>query len=131
MKPGDVVRIYAPVAGYKKYHFCICLPGDNAAGRFLYLNSDPNHKDCLNIECKRIPFLPASETGYTAISFSIAARYTAEKLELYDAEVLGTMPQDVVEEMAIFIDTVRSMPKPDRVVVKEVLAALVNPAGTA
>lgn len=124
MNPGDVVRIYAPVAGYKKFHFCVCIPGDGAAGRFLYLNSDPNNKDCLVIDCNRIPFLPASETGVTAISFSIAARYTAEKLDLYEAEVLGVMPRDVVEEMVGFIDTVRSMPKPDRAIIKEVLLTL-------
>lgn len=124
MNPGDVVRVYAPVAGYKKFHFCVCIPADGAAGRFLYLNSDPNNKDCLVIDCNRIPFLPASDTGVTAISFSIAARYTAEKLDLYEAEVLGVMPRDVVEEMVQFIDTVRSMPKPDRTIVKNVLLTL-------
>jgi hypothetical protein len=124
MNPGDVVRIYAPVAGYKKYHFCVCLPADGAAGRFLYLNSDPNNKDCLIIDCPRIPFLPESETGVTAISFSMAARYTAEKLDLYEAEVLGKLPPDVIKEMVVFIDSVRSMPRPERVLVKEVLTSL-------
>jgi hypothetical protein len=113
MKPGDVVRIYAPVAGYKKFHFCVCLPTDGAAGKFLYLNSDPEYKDCLVIDCKRIPFLPQSETGVTAISFSVFARYTDEKLQIYGAEVLGRMPDDVLQEMAAFTDTVRSMPKSD------------------
>ncbi|NEI75524.1 hypothetical protein [Rhizobium ruizarguesonis] len=128
MNPGDVVRIFAPVAGKKKYHFCICLPAEGVAGKFLYLNSDPNHKDCLSIDCRRIPFIPESETGFTAISFSLTPRYTAEKLELYEATVLGTMPQGVIEEMIEFIDGVRSMPRPERAEVKAILSGLIQVA---
>lgn len=126
MKAGDVVSIFAPIAGYKKYHFCVCIPDAGSAGRFLYLNSDPSHKDCLNIDCSRIAFLPPSETGQTSISFSLLARYTAEKLELYEADVLGSMPRDVVVEMLAFVGTVRSLPKPEKEFVAHVLDTLLS-----
>lgn len=124
MKVGDIVKIFAPVAGYKKYHFCICLPSDAHSSRFLYLNSDPSFKDCLSISCDRIPMIPASETGVTAISFSVLARYSAAKLELYGAEVIGEMPSDVIDEMIEFVATVRSLPRADKAAVTEALRSL-------
>ncbi|WP_298822835.1 hypothetical protein [uncultured Roseibium sp.] len=124
MKVGDIVKMYAPVAGYKKYHFCVCLPEDEVAGRFLFLNSDPSYRDCLSIDCARIPDIPASDTGVTAISFSLLPRYNQAKLNVYQAEVVGTMPADVVAEMLEFLDGVRSLPKGDKECVREALEFL-------
>ena len=83
MKSGDIVKIFAPIAGYDKYHFCVAIPENGNAGSFLFLNSDPNFKDCLSVDCAKIPFLPVSETGKTAISFSIMMRYNDDKLRIY------------------------------------------------
>lgn len=126
MKAGDLVRIYAPIAGYNKYHFCICIPDDNNSGKFLFLNSDPNYKDCLPVACSRVPQIPPSDTGVTAISFSLLARYNSEKLDLYKAEVLGEMPLDVIADMRDFLATVRSLPKPDKLFIKAVLDSLLG-----
>lgn len=79
MKTGDIVMIYAPVAGKPKYHVCVLIPEGERAGRFLFLNSDPAYRDCLEINCARIPFLPPSRTGKTAISFSLLVRLHAGK----------------------------------------------------
>lgn len=126
MRVGDIVRIYAPVAGYDKYHFCICIPDGASAGKFLFLNSDPGYRDCLAIDCARIPLLPPSDTGVTAISFSLLVRYNAEKLALYRPTVLGAMPMDVVLQMLEFLKTVRSLPNPDKAVVVTALESLKN-----
>ncbi len=126
MKAGDIVRILAPIAGYKKYHFCICLPQNGISGKFLFLNSDPSYKDCLNIDCSKISFLPPSETGFTSISFSIFARYTDEKLNLYEAEVLGEMPREILAEMLEFLKTVKSLPRPDKELVRDTLNDLLS-----
>ena len=114
MKIGDIVKIFAPVAGYEKYHFCVCIPENGNAGCFLFLNSDPTYKDCLAVDCNRIPCLPVSKTGKTAISFSLLMRYNEEKLRLYSAQVIGDMPKDVLAEMIEFTNTVTSLPSNDR-----------------
>ena len=126
MKAGDVVKIYAPVAGYNKYHFCVCIPENETAGKFLYLNSDPEYRDTLSIDCSRIPFLPPSRTGKTAVSFTSVARYNTERLELFQAEVLGEMPDDIIHEMFTFAQSVRSLTRSDKQLVIEVLEALLS-----
>ena len=124
MKVGDIVRIFAPTAGKKKYHFCVCIPENEIAGCFLFLNSDPNFRDCLSFDCERIPFLPVSQTGKTAISFSIMLRHSDEKLKLFGAEVLGEMPKDLIAEMIGFLDTVTSMPSKEKAIVRASLNIL-------
>lgn len=126
MKIGDVVKIFAPTTGYNKYHFCVCVPEDGDAGCFLFLNSNPNFRDCLAVDCARIAFLPASQTGVTAISFSIMMRYNKEKLQLFKAEVLGEMPKDVLAEMMSFMPSVTSLPSNDKATVIKSLRALLE-----
>lgn len=110
MKPGDIVEIFAPIAGYRKYHLCLILKTDGSAHEFLFLNSDPNYKDCCVVDHRDVPCLPASPTGKTAFSFSMVPRYTTAQLKRYRATVLGHLDPTVVARLRAFAPTVRSLP---------------------
>jgi hypothetical protein len=112
MKPGDIVEIFAPIAGYRKYHLCLILNTSGTAHEFLFLNSDPGFRDCFVVDDREVPCLPPSPTGKTAFSFSMVPRYTAAQLSRYRATVLGHIDRDVAERLRAFAPTVRSLPAP-------------------
>ncbi len=75
---GDIVAIYAPIAGYIKYHLCIGSR-EGAAMQLLFLNSNPDHMGNYVVPCERVPRLEPSETGKTAFSFTTIPRYTMRR----------------------------------------------------
>src|SRR5262245_36441384 len=77
---GDIVQIFAPQAGHKKYHLCIAVGVDGGAHRFVYLNSDPTFAQTFVCDCERVPCLPKSKTGKTAVTFAQMARYNNHQL---------------------------------------------------
>ncbi|WP_419900252.1 hypothetical protein [Roseomonas sp. USHLN139] len=122
---GDIVRIFAPTAGYKKYHLCIKIADDAGVARFMYLNSDPNFGDTLALPCGRVPCLPVSETGFTAFSFSMLPGYSQRQLELYKAEKLGEVALDVAQELRTFANGVEALSRAEKRMVAAALEAII------
>lgn len=118
---GDIVRIFAPVAGKAKYHLCILVGTDGDAHKFIFLNSDPGYDGCYDVDCARVPCLPASRTGRTVFSFTMVVRYTDHQLKLYRAAKLGSLDAAVAAELLGFARTVSALSGTDR---RAVLAAL-------
>lgn len=118
---GDIVKIFAPTVGYKKYHLCIMVAVEDGAHRFLFLNSDGNYKDCHSVECSRVPCLPPSDTGVTAFSFSMVPRYTDKQLRAYEAERLGELDPALAAELLETARSVRSLAQRDLATVIEAL----------
>jgi hypothetical protein len=121
---GDVVEIFAPQAGHKKYHVCICV-NVGAVHQFLYLNSDPGFDDTLAFDCETIPCLPVSKTGKTVFTFAILPRYNDKQLKLFAAKKLGELGLDVAKEVLAFIATVRTLNTADRKLVTEGLNTII------
>src|SRR5215212_5361767 len=90
---GDIVRIYAPVAGRNKFHLWIEAGSDDRASKFLFLNSNPNYVGSYSVPCDRVPCIEESDTGVTAFSFSMLPRYSASQLKTYKAEKIGDRPR--------------------------------------
>lgn len=124
IEAGAIVRIFAPQAGYKKYHLCLCAASADSAAKFLFINSDPNFEDLLVVPCERLAMLPRSETGKSCFSFSMVPRFTAKQLELYNAEPLGRVDKAMAKELRAFADTVRSLPRRELDFVKEALDSI-------
>jgi hypothetical protein len=120
---GDIVKIFAPQAGHKKYHLCICVADENNAAKFLYLNSDPTYDGTYIVECERVPCIPPSDTGKTAFTFAIIVRYTDRQRRLYQAEVLGRLDKVLAAELYEFASSVRTLNARDRAMVLQALAA--------
>jgi hypothetical protein len=71
---GDIVEIYFPSVGYKKYQ--LVLGPNDAGGRTLYfltLREDLNQ--ILNLICQRFPMIKSSPTGKTVASLPLIIRY--------------------------------------------------------
>lgn len=120
---GDVVELFAPQAGHKKYHVCICVnPG--AAHQFLYLNSDPSFAGTIAFDCARIPCIPASKTGKTVFTFAHLPRYNDNQLKLYNAKKLGVLDKQVASDVIAFVATVKTLNKADKAMVTAGLAAI-------
>ena len=126
MRPGDIVRIYAPQADRKKYHFCVQIADSEQSALFLFMNSDPNYADCLVVDCSRVPDIDPSQTGSTAISFSMLVRYNQRQLRIYEASVVGQVPSDVLEEMLETAQSVKSLPAKEKSIVLDCLTKLLN-----
>lgn len=121
---GDIVKIYAPAAGYPKYHLCIAIGGDEEAFKFLFLNSDPNFRDTYSVNCSRVPCIPISDTGVTAFSFSQIPRYTVRHLSIYNATKLGELDKNLAQELLEFIQGVKSLSRSEKQIVILALSSL-------
>jgi len=124
---GDIVEIYAPVAGYKKYHLCICVGTSGAATQFLYLNSDPTYSGQYVIDCSRVPCIPPSDTNKTCFSFTAIPRYTDRQLGLYKAKRLGTLDPALAAELHAFAQLVTTLTRAEKKLVLDALKALIPP----
>lgn len=126
MRPGSVVAIYAASAGKVKYHLCLCLPSDEVAAKFLFINSNPNFKDIFIIDDARLPFLPESPSGKSCFSFSMVPRYSGQQLRTFDAKVIGEIDLALAVELRHHADGVRSLARTDLDFVKGALDVIVN-----
>src|SRR4051794_23790766 len=106
---GDIVRIYAPVAGRKKFHLCIETGSDERASKFLYLNSNPTYAGCYSVPCHRVPCIEESDTGMTAFSFSMLPRYSVAQLKTYKAEKIGEIDPELAAELLQFAQTLNTL----------------------
>jgi hypothetical protein len=122
---GDVVEIFAPQAGHKKYHICICVNA-GAAHQFLYLNSDPGFAGTLAFDCEKIPCIPASKTGKTVFTFALLPRYNDRQLKLYKAKKLGMLDPEVAKEVLVFVATVKTLNEAERAMVSAGLRAIIK-----
>ena len=100
---GDIASIYCPIAGYPKYHLCICVGTNGAASQFIFLNSDPDFDGLFVCPCERVPCVPKSETGVTAFSFTAIPRYNDKQLALYKAKKLGVIDGVLATEINKFV----------------------------
>lgn len=90
LRPGDIVKIYAPQAGYPKYHLCLCTLSADGAAQFIFMNSKVSgYEGDFAVPNEEVPCLAPSDTGFTVFSLSQIPRYNAHQMELYEAEVLG------------------------------------------
>lgn len=118
---GDIVEIFAPQAGHKKYHLCIASGDTQVAHQFLYLNSDPSFDETLVVDCSRVPCIPKSKTGKTVFTFAILPRYSNDQLKLYAAKCLGVIDPELAADVRVFVRTVKTLTASER---KRVIAAL-------
>jgi hypothetical protein len=118
---GDIVQIFAPQAGHKKFHLCVLVGLGGGASQFIYLNSDPTFDQTYVVDCKRVPCLPVSKTGKTAFTFAILPRYNDRQLTLYRAKKLGELDPILARELRKFAESVTTLNSADR---STVLAAL-------
>ena len=118
---GDIVKVFAPQAGHEKYHICIVIGVDGGAFQFLYLNSDPTFEDTFVCDCTKIPCLPVSKSGKTAVSFALLPRYNERQLRLFKAEKLGVLEPTLAVEIHKTASSAKTMTTAER---KIVLAAL-------
>jgi hypothetical protein len=120
---GDIVEIFAPSVGYKKYHLCL---GPNEAGIlcFIFLNSEGGYESNISFECSRFPMISPSTTGTTVASLSLIIRYNDKQLKLYNAKKLGDIPIDVAREISKFSETVKTLTRPEKVFVTASLKSM-------
>lgn len=128
---GDIVRIFAPVAGRKKFHLCVDVGSDEAASRYIYLNSNPDYASCYSVPCERVPCIEPSETGQTAFSFSMLPRYSLLQLKTYKAEKVGELDSTLASELLEFAATVRALTKAELRIVTEALTVIAAAANKA
>src|SRR5689334_22931410 len=114
---GDIVEIFSPMSGYKKYHLCIADGSDGSAAQFLFLNSDPRFAGTYVVDCARVPCLPPSQSGKTAFSFNIVPRYSARQLALYKAKKLGVLDKRLAAELLQFAQGASGLNRAEKAVV--------------
>jgi hypothetical protein len=122
---GDIVEMFSPQAGKKKYHVCICV-NTGAAHQFIYLNSDPSFEGTIAFDCARIPCLPQSDTGRSAFSFALMPRLNDRQLKLYKAKKLGVLDVSVAKEVLEFVATVKTITTAERKMVSAGLTAIIG-----
>jgi len=118
---GDIVRIYAPMAGHTKYHLCISVGSNGGTSQFLFLNSNPEYESSFPVPCARVPCIQPSDTGVTVFSFSILPRYTYDQLRFYNAAKLGRLTKELAIELLEFAATVQTFTRPEKKMVLDAL----------
>lgn len=121
---GDIIEMYSPVAGKKKYQLCVCAA--NAAGqtKFLFLNSGQGYSGNYAVTDDKIPCLPASPTGFSVFSCSLVLKYTDRELKLYNAAKLGELDKAVAAGLEAFIRKTPVLPKKQREEIADCLKAI-------
>lgn len=118
--PGDVVSIYAPSAGYPKYHLCVCALVEDGVAQFLYLNSRNNgraYESDYTLAADQVPCLPISASGLTIVSCSGLPKYNAKQLDLYQAKRLGLFPVDLIPQLLDFVQNCDALTPAERRIV--------------
>jgi hypothetical protein len=122
---GDIVQIYAPTAGKKKYHLCVCCANEDGIEKFLFINSGDGYEADFVVRDQDIDCLPQSPTGKSVISCSLVVRYTQRQLQLYKALRLGELDAAILTELNDFIAQSPALSKETREeVVTSIQAAL-------
>ena len=121
---GDIVRIYAPLAGYDKYHLCLKVSDAAGAATFVFLNSEGGFADTFGVDCSRVPCLPASKTGKTHFSFGMLPRFNDNQLKLYNATKMGEIDPALAADLLVFAQTLKTLPKPDKALVVKALTLM-------
>lgn len=112
--PGDIVQIYAPVAGKPKYHLCVCAWAEGSTAQFLYINSNQGYEADYILDCAKVPCIPPSSTGDTVISCNIVARYTDHQLNIYRAQKIGTLDIAVVRDLVAFVEVTPALTRGEK-----------------
>jgi hypothetical protein len=121
---GDIVSIYAPTVGYKKYHLCVHVGTDGTAHQFLFLNSDDRFEGVYSVECERVPCVPRSASGRTAFSFTMLPRYNDKQLKLYGAKKLGVIDPVLATELLEFAEKAVGLTKAEQKIVCAALKSI-------
>jgi hypothetical protein len=111
---GEIVEIYAPTAGKKKYHLCICGVNDHNVVQFLFINSHDGYEADLILMDGEIKCLPKSPTGMSVISCNIVIRYTTEQLKLYNARPLGVLNKAIANRLLEHINSSKALGRSDK-----------------
>ena len=114
---GDLVRIFAPAAGKKKYHLCVCCADKDGVEKFLFINSAKGYKGDFVLDDGAIDCLPPGPTGFTVISCSMVIRYTLKQLNLFRAEKIGEFPRELLSELIEFVEKNKALSGSDRKIV--------------
>lgn len=123
---GDILRIYVPSIGKKKYHLCVCVGAGTAAHRFLFLNSEEYFDGTYVVDCARVPCLPPSDTGKTVVSLNDIPRYSDRQLNAFQAHKMGDLAADVAAELIPFVRESPVLNKADRDMIMAALTLIAN-----
>lgn len=122
---GDIVQIYGPTAGHKKYHLCVCEIDGNGVCKFLFINSHDGYEGDFTLSDHEIPCLPKSPTGKSVISCSLMVKYNAAQMTLYNATKRGTIEKSVAARLRDHIPTCRALSRPEKILIDGALATLI------
>jgi len=92
---GDIVVMYAPTAGKKKYHLCVCEVNEHGVEFFLFINSGSGYAADFVVNDGSIDCLPESPTGNTVVSCSVVIRANQKQLAVYRAKKIGTLSKKI------------------------------------
>jgi hypothetical protein len=123
---GDIVEIFAPSAGKKKYHLCVCALSEHSVIRFLFINSKDGFEADLTLSDGAITCLPVSPTGKTVISCNMVTRYRMDQLKLFQARKLGVLDKQVGAQLAAHIAAGRALSNRDQMQIVAALNEFVN-----
>lgn len=112
--PGEVIEMYAPQVGYRKYLLCACGSNPHAVLRFFYINSGSGYEGDLVYDDHELPYLPKSPTGQSVISMSYLLIYSEKELKLYKAKKLGELNKKIIRDLLAALPTVRKLSRQDR-----------------
>ena len=106
---GDVVGIFAPPAGKRKYHLCVCCADVNGVEQFLYFNSKAGYEADYVIRDGQIDGLPTSKTGLTVISCSYLVRHSQQQLKTFRAQKIGVLSRAIAIDLAKFVTSTKAL----------------------
>ena len=73
-----------------------------------------------------IPGLPTSPTGVSVVSLSQIARVKTDKLAIWQPDVIGRMPEDIVVSLLKAVENMPTLTKNERTWLSEALSILIN-----
>jgi hypothetical protein len=103
---GDIVEIFAPNVGYRKYHLFV-IKSEAGVSHFLYFNSDNGYENDFAVPPSEAPCLPPSPTGVSVLSCTFMPRYSDRHLELYKAKKLGELGKASLQSLLEYIPQCR------------------------
>lgn len=112
--PGDVIEMFAPQVGTKKYLLCVCAMNDKNVQRFFFINSGSGYEGDFPYPDKDFAYLPASPTGKSVVSCSYLLIHSEKELKLFQAKRLGAIAPHIVKDLLAGMPKVRKLPPPDR-----------------
>lgn len=123
---GQIIRYYSRIAGYDKYHICVCVGTSDNVYKFLMLNSDAGYESDLVFSNDEFPEIEPNDTGQSVVSLSTLARVRHDRLHLWRPREVSYISRSVANTVLSEVERISTLTRDEKTIVLNGLIEFIN-----